>query len=129
MVFGVVWAVQGSSAVFVQSASLVGFATVVFGGGVVVGVRVPAVGPDVVALELGGLVAEGEGAGEAGGFVRGRVGVVVVAVVGVIREGDFPLMLGLAEGGRARETCIVVLSVLAGASARVVEVRHCWWPW
>jgi hypothetical protein len=81
-----------------------------------------AVTPDVVALQLAGLVADGEGPGRLDWAMGGRVGIVVIAIIFVIGESDEARSLGVApdngaEGGR--------WGALAGASAGEVEVRHC----
>lgn len=79
LVFGVVAVGGSSSSVLVYSAPLIASTTGVF----VVGLCVAAVdvGPDVEALELGGLVTEGKGVGGTLEFLGRRVGVVVMAVI------------------------------------------------
>jgi hypothetical protein len=85
--------------------------------------------PDVVALELRGLVAHCQGAGWFGGLVVGRVGVIVVTVFVVeIRERNAETTSsGVAVDGRTR-VVVAVWSALAGASVSEVQVGHCWLP-
>ncbi len=112
--------------VFVRAACLVA-ATSALVVGVVGGVSI--VCPDVVALELRGLVAHCQGAGWFGGLVVGRVGVIVVTVFVVeIRERNAETTSsGVAVDGRTR-VVVAVWSALAGASVSEVQVGHCWLP-
>jgi hypothetical protein len=81
-----------------------------------------AVAPDVVALELTGLVADGEGARWLHRSVAGGVWVVIVAVVFIVGESDEASALCVAaddgtQGWR--------WGAFAGARAGEVKVRHC----
>lgn len=93
---------------------------------VVVGVCISLVGPDVVALESGWLVADCQGARDFGLLVGRRVGIVVVAIVFVVGQRDDALTLvGVPANKRLGVVMAVVLrGALAGASASEVEVRH-----
>jgi hypothetical protein len=80
------------------------------------------VAPDIVALELAGLVADGEGARRLDGPVGRGVWVVVVVVVFVVGQCDEAGSLGVApdDGAEGRGG-----GALARAGAGEVEVRHC----
>jgi hypothetical protein len=81
-----------------------------------------AVTPDVVALELTGLVADGEGARWLHRSVAGRVWVVIVAFVFIVGESDEASTLCVtADDGTQGWRW----GAFAGARAGEVKVRHC----
>jgi hypothetical protein len=83
-----------------------------------------AVAPDVVALELTGLVADGEGARWLHWSVAGRVWVVIVAIVFIVGESDEASALCVAANNGTQGWR---WGAFAGARARAgeVKVRHC----
>jgi hypothetical protein len=81
-----------------------------------------AVAPDVVALELTGLVADGEGARWLHWSVAGRVWVVIVAIVFIVGESDEASALCVAANNGTQGWR---WGAFAGARAGEVKVRHC----
>jgi hypothetical protein len=81
-----------------------------------------AVAPDVVTLQLIRLVADGEGARRPYWSVARRIGVVIVAVVFIVRESDEARALCVATENRAERWR---RGAFADARAGKVKVRHC----